>query len=252
MPEPPAGQRGCVGWLALLLMLSTFSAQAALEGFAALGYTTDYVHHGLTQSSGEPAVQAGAGIRTPAGATFNAWISSIDIHRQGPDFGDGQGIELNLLAGYGRPLGATWRWEIDAGRYLYAREHRKLDYNYWEFAGALSWRERLRLSVAWSPEATDHTRRVQPQALDGQRTVVELSGEVPLRRWVSVGAGVGYNDAREVSDVTYTFWSAGATLRWRRLGLSLTHYATDADARRRWPDGRAADRFAATLVVTFG
>lgn len=252
MTEPPAGQRGLDAALALLLLLSAFPARAALEGFAAIGYTTDYVHHGLTQSTGEPAVQAGAGLRSATGLSLNAWISSIDISRQGPDYGDGEGIELNLLAGYGRPLGTAWRWDINAGRYLYSGEQRMLDYNYWEFSGALRWRERLRLSVAWTPEATDHTRRVEPQALDGQRTVVELSGEVPLRRWVSVGAGVGYNDSREVSDVTYTFWSAGATLRWRRFGLSLTHYATDADARRRWPDGRAADRFAATLVMTFG
>jgi uncharacterized protein (TIGR02001 family) len=240
------------GPAALLLSILLPSTAYAAQGYAAIGITSDYVHHGLTQSSGEPAVQAGAGLRSVTGLYASAWLSSIDIERQGPDFGDGSGIELNLIGGYERPLSATWSAEINAGRYIYFAEHRMLDYNYWEFWASLSWRERLRLSLAYSPEATDHTRRAEPEALDGERTVVELSAEWPLRRWLALGGGFGYHDAREVSDVEFTFWSAGATLRWRRYALSLTHFSTDADARARWPDARAADRFAATLVLSFG
>lgn len=242
----------CGPAVVLLLSMLLPSTASAARGYAAIGITSDYVHHGLTQSSGEPAVQAGAGLRSPTGLYASAWLSSINIRQQAPDYGDDSGFELNLIGGYERPLSATWSAEINVGRYIYFAEHRMLDYNYWEFWTSLSWRERLRLSLAYSPEATDHTRRVQPEALDGERMVVELSGEWPLRRWLALGGGVGYHDAREVSDVEFTFWSAGATLRWRRYALSLTHFSTDADARARWPDGRAANRFAATLVLSFG
>lgn len=242
----------CIAVILSLLAMLLPAATHAAQGYAAIGITSDYVHHGLTQSSGEPAVQAGVGLRSPTGLYASAWLSSINIGQQAPDYGDDSGFELNLIGGYERPLSATWSAEINAGRYIYFAEHRMLDYNYWEFWTSLSWRERLRLSLAYSPEATDHTRRVQPEALDGERTVVELSAEWPLRRWLALGGGFGYHDAREVSDVEFTFWSAGATLRWRRYALSLTHFSTDADARARWPDGRAADRFAATLVLSFG
>lgn len=232
-------------------LMSPVARAEPVELVASLAYTTDYVHRGLTQSSGNPAVQGGVGLRLPQGLYFQTWMSSVDISRLGPDFGDGSGFELDLVTGYGRPVTSDLRWDLNIGRYIYFADHRKLDYNYTEFAGSMSFRDRVRVSLAWSPEVTDHTRRVVPELLRGPRTVAEISGEWPLRRWLSLAGGFGYNDSREVSDVTYTFWSAGANLRWQRYSLALAHYATDTDARERWADGRAADRFAATLVVSF-
>lgn len=240
------------GWIVLLTSGAVPAQARQSQLTASVAVTTDYVHHGLTQSSGEPAFQAGVGLRLPEGLYFNVWGSTLDLSELGPDFGDGSGIETDFMIGFGRPLGLNWRWDLNAGRYIYFAEDRNLDYDYTEFGGSLVFLERLRLGVSWSPEATDHTRRVEPELLRGPRTVVELSGEWPLTRWVSLAGGYGYNDAREVSDVEYTYWSAGANLRWRGWALGLSHYATDADARARWPDGRAADRFAATLVLSFG
>lgn len=219
---------------------------------ATLAYTTDYVHRGLTQSSGEGAIQAGAGLRFSPGVYANVWGSTIDTDRLGPDFGDGSGYELDILLGLSRPLSAHWRWDVNVGRYLYLEDRRNLDYHYTEYAAAIAFRERLRLSLAWSPKVTDHTRRPVPQALSGPRMVYELSGEWPLTRWIGLAGGGGYNDSREVSDLSYWYWSAGVNLRWRRYALGLRHYSTDSDARERWSDGRAADRFAADLVLSFG
>ena len=98
---------------------------------------------------------------------------------------------------------------------------------------------------------TDHTRNPIPEAMEGPRTVVEAAGQWPLRRWLSLNAGFGYNDSSEVADLEYTYWSAGASLHWRRYTLDLAHYSTDSEARGRWADGRAADRFAASLILSF-
>lgn len=242
--------RGLTAVLLLLAGLPASARQVQIAGSVA--FTSDYVQHGLTQSSGNPALQGGVGLRLPEGVYLNAWFSTLDLDRQGPDFGDGSGYEADVLVGYGRPLNADWRWDANLGRYLYFADRRNLDYDYTEFTANLVYRERLRLAVAWTPEATDHTRRVEPELLQGPRTVVELSGEWPLWRALSLTAGYGYNDSREVSDVRFTFWSAGANLRWRRWALGLAHYGTDAEARARWPDGRAADRFVGTLVLSFG
>lgn len=249
--SPPLRARAIRWWLILLAALWAPATLADVRVVATLAWTSDYVHRGLTQSSGRPAIQAGAGLRLPEGAYFNLWASTIDIHRLGPDFGDGSGGEIDLLAGITRPLTADWRWDVNLGRYIYFADDRALDYNYYEVAGALTFRDRLRLSLAWSPEATDHTRREIPQLLDGQRLVYELAGDWPLTRWLSATGGVGYNDSREVSDVTFTYWSAGANLRHGRYALGLSHYGTDGDARNRWADGRASDRFVVSLALAF-
>jgi uncharacterized protein (TIGR02001 family) len=246
-------KKSCLPLLSVLLLCAVPSLATAAEArlVGTLAYTSDYVHRGQTQSSGQPAIQAGAGLRLPSGAYFSAWGSTVNLDRLGPDFGDGSALEFDLLAGLTRPLDARWRWDVNLGRYWYFADHRNLDYNYTELAAALSYRERLRASIAWTPAVTDHTRRVEPELLRGERWVYELSGEWPLTRWLAATGGVGYNDSREVADVTYTYWSAGANLRYGRYALALAHTSTDGDARNRWADGRAADRFVATVLVTF-
>ncbi len=235
--------------LILLLVLGPAAAQTELVG--SLAYTTDYVHRGVTQSSGQGALQAGAALRRPEGFYVSAWVSTLELYRLGPDFGDGDALELDLLLGLSRPLDSQWTWNLTAGRYIYSGDRRNLDYNYYEFSADLSFRDRLRLSVAWTPEVTDHTRNPIPEAMEGSRTVVEAAGQWPLRRWLSLNAGFGYNDSSEVADLEYTYWSAGASLHWRRCTLDLAHYSTDSEARGRWADGRAADRFAASLILSF-
>lgn len=129
-----------------------------IQLLGSVSYTSDYVHRGLTQSSGQPAIQAGAGLRIPEGLYFNAWGSTIDIHRLGPDFGDGSGLELDLLAGFARPLAADWHWDVNLGRYIYFADHRGLDYNYTELSAALAYRDRLRLSVDAGGDGSHPTR----------------------------------------------------------------------------------------------
>ncbi len=217
---------------------------------ASLGLTSDYVHRGLSQSSGEPAVQAGLSLRIPQGVYAGVWGSTLDTSRLAPDFGDGDGYEIDVLLGIDRPLNADWSWGLSAGRYSYADNRSVLDYDYTEFQGSLGWRQRLRVGLAYSPDSTDHRRDDTP--LSGARYAAEVALEWPLTRWLSATGGFGYQDAQAVSEVSHSFHSAGVNLRWRGLALGVTHYGTDGGARRRWPDGRADDRVVVNLAAAFG
>ena len=66
--------------------------------------TSDYVLRGTSQSSGEPALQAGLSAIWPAGWTATVWGSTLDTSNLQPDTGDGQGYELALMVGLERPL----------------------------------------------------------------------------------------------------------------------------------------------------
>jgi uncharacterized protein (TIGR02001 family) len=221
-----------------------------LGWLASAGVTSDYVHRGLTQSSGKPAVQGGLSLRVPQGLYTGVWASTIDTSRQSPDFGDGEGFEINALVGIGRPLGAEWSWNLNAGRYLYTGLNSVLDYDYTEVQAALGWRERLRLSLAYSPDSTDHRRNNQP--LTGARYVADLALEWPLTRWLAATAGLGYQDAQQVSEVRFLYTGIGLNLRWRGAALGIARYGTDGTARGRWADGRADDRVVVNLAATWG
>lgn len=240
-----------LGLVMALAPSATWSA-GGLEFFSSLGITSDYVHRGLTQSSGEPAIQGGLGLRTRLGFYGSVWGSTIDTERQLPETGDGSGYELDTVVGLNRPIDRDGVWTADASAGYYSTQatHQILGYDYAEYSLGISWRERVRASVAWSPMVTDHTRI--NTKLFGPRWAYELGGEWPLTRWLSATGGVGYCDLSEVSEVRYSFWSAGVNLRHGRFALALTQFGTDPDARGRFADGRAADRFAATLITTFG
>lgn len=213
---------------------------------------TDDVYLGLSQNSGRPVAQAGIGVRAPHNLYAMAWASTLDTSHQRPDTGDGDGWSVATLVGYGRALDDASRWNagVTAG---YSSTHgtdQKLGYDYEEYGASVDYRGRVRLAGAWSPRATDHTRI--NTKLQGPRWSVELAGEWPLGEWVSASGGFGYCDLTDVADVDYTYWSAGLNLRWDRHTLGLTHFGTDADARARYPDGRADARTVISLVTAFG
>lgn len=237
--------------LALLSCLPLTIGAAEISRLGSLGLTSDYVHRGLSRSSERPALQAGYGVSLgDAGLYTGAWGTTLDTRELGPDFGSANGFELDLLLGVSRPLGASWNWNLNAGRYYYLGDRRILDYDYYELNASLSWQEFLSFSAAWSPDATDHTR--EGRALTGHSTSFEISGEWPLLRRLSATAGVGYNDLSEVSEVTYTYWSGGVNARFGRYLLSFNRFGTDDDARGRFMDGRADSRFVLHLVASFG
>lgn len=238
--------------LALAVVLAAGSPTAAaveLGWLATVGLTSDYVHRGITQSSGEQAVQAGLSLRIPQGVYAGTWASTLKTDRMEPDIGDGDGYEIDLLLGIDRPLNADWSYNLSAGRYIHADNRSVLDYDYTELQASLGWRQRLRVGVAYSPDSTDHRRDNTP--LSGARHLAEVALEWPLTRWLSATGGVGYHHAQAVSEISYRYYGAGLNLRWQGFALGVTHYGTDAGARDRWPDGRADGRVVVNLAAAF-
>ncbi len=76
----------------LLLSIGLFSLPSFSEVSANVGFTTDYIWRGMTQSDG-PAVSGGFDYASESGFYAGFWGSNVN-------FGDGNGQELDYYAGY--------------------------------------------------------------------------------------------------------------------------------------------------------
>lgn len=224
-----------------LLALSHPASAAGWQ--ASLGSTTDYVHRGLSQTDGHGALQAGIDYRFARGYYTGAWASSIDAPPGETQF------EVDYLAGLSRPIDERWSWNLGLGRYTYPDHDRAIDYDYNELSGALSFRDSLSLSIAWSPRMSAY---VQGAVHHGPVATYEASAQWPLSSWLSATAGLGYHDRRELDDLGYPYWSAGLSLHYGRHLIDLTRFGVGATARERYGDDRAGDRTVLSWTIRFG
>lgn len=73
----------------------------AVQGGGQLALASDYVFRGISQSNGDPALQAGARIDGAGGFYGSAWASRVDY----PSAPDAR-AEIDYVLGIRQPLGA--------------------------------------------------------------------------------------------------------------------------------------------------
>lgn len=235
----------------LLLGLSSVNSQAEVLYQGSVVAASDYVIRGLSQTNDNPSLQISAGIEHRSTGIYGGlWLANVDTSELIPDLGDKSGIEIDLFVGWSRPLNRDWRWDVNLGHYTYTRDERMLDYDYTELSAHLSYHQLFRASVIYSPKSTDHTR--VNTLLEGKRTALEVGGEWPLNQHFSLNAGLGYNDLSEVSDVEHWYWNTGVVYRVSRYAINVSYFGTDSEARDRFIDGRADNRWVVSLMSVFG
>ncbi len=90
-----------VAWWRVLLVPALWGSGALAHADnwrGSLGLTSDYVHRGVSQSEGNPAVQGSLAYWHPTGWYGGAWGSNVD------NWGTAD-LEVDLFLGYGRRLG---------------------------------------------------------------------------------------------------------------------------------------------------
>lgn len=247
------GPLGCGSQMLLRLLIFSALSVAGLchaQVVGSLALTSDYVHRGLSQTNGSPALQAGIGVHSESGYYAQLWGSTLDTSELAPDFGDSLAYEADLVVGTGQVLSDNLVLDLSVGRYESFGASQILDYDYTEFGAALTYESAVRVAYFYTPRATDHTRTNAKWS--GRRHVIEAAGEWPLSERWSINGGVGYSDLSEVSDVSHVFWSFGLGYRVQRYIFTAGVFGTDGDARDRFIDGRADTRVAVGIIVPFG
>lgn len=237
----------CYRWGSVLAVIAAATAQAALAEGSVGGHvdvTTDYVFRGLSQTRGKPAIQADLHYQTDAGWFAGAWGSTVDLNR-----GQGATIEFNGYAGRAWPVSGAWNAKLTAVQYIYPNDTTYLRYDYFELVGALSYDDRLSLSVAWSPNTSRYSS--YGKAEDQTTLTYEIVGRWPLRGPLSVTGSVGYYDLSDLFGTGYFYGSAGLNGTFERIRVDLAYFSTGQDASDLFGEEVAGDRWSLTLAWWF-
>lgn len=210
--------------LASLGALAFFSPAANAEGLSAnIGFVSDYVFRGVSQTDESAAIQGGFDYEDPSGLHAGVWGSNIDFNNV-----DDGSLELDIYAGYANEIG-SFSYDVGAIYYAYPGSKSNLNYDFWEAYLSVGYDldvVALNASVNYSPEFFGNT---------GDATYVAAGVEVPLPHSFTASAHIGYQEIDKATD--YTDWSAGVGYNWMDFDFGLTYTDTDLDANK-LDDGR--------------
>lgn len=229
---------------AALLVAGSEVAQAdgALGGLVAV--TTDYVFRGLSQTRGDPAVQAGLQYRTEDGWFAGAWGSTIDLNQ-----GHGATVELNLFGGRAWHVEAGWEARITAVHYAYPNDTERLRYDYDELMMSVAWRDAIVANVAWSPNTSRYSR--YGKATRERAVTIDLVGRWSLHENWALFGGLGQYDLDELFGTSYRFGSLGIAGTLRPLDVQLAYHFTSDSAKHLFGHEIAGDRWSLTATLRF-
>jgi uncharacterized protein (TIGR02001 family) len=210
--------------------------------------TSDYIFRGVSQTDGHPAVQGSLAYQALSGWYAGVWASSLERNEWYYPAGTAE-VEIDVFAGFGRTLSDHWSTDVQATGYLYPGDGDVVSYDYAELEVALSYRDAVRLSLSWSPDAALVTRDALIEG--GRSLATEIALRQPLNHWLSIVAGAGYRDIERASTGGYGYWSAGFTARKGPLTIDLARYGTNEDGRELFGYDSAGSRTALSIAWAF-
>ena len=173
--------------LALLLTMSTLPAFAGIDGY--LGYTSDYMWRGVSQTSGNAAIQGELSV-SKGGLYGGVWASEVD-------FGDEATYEMDLFLGY--ELMVSDKFSLDVGVIQYNWDKGYDDVEELFVKGNLK-----NISVAYYVDMED-----------SDRDYMEMGLKLPFVKFMDVSLNYGMFDSEN------DFWAMNMVKDWGKWEVSL-------------------------------
>ncbi len=178
--------------------------------------TSNYMFRGVTQSSNDPALQAGVTVAHSGGFYAGFWGSSID-------FGDGESeLELDPFIGYSGSLGENTTFDLNVTYYGYPGTPGSWDYEFVEFIAGIEHDfgpAAIGVSVAYSPDFFGGT---------GDAFWLGGSLSVPLGEWLSASGNLGYQWVDEdYGGTDYLHYDIGLSASYQNITFDLRYIGTD-------------------------
>jgi len=194
-------------WLVAGVALALSGAATAGELSATVTATTDYDFRGVTQSSGDPALQASIDWAADSGLYVGAWASNVDF---GP--GDPADAEVDVYAGFAGGAEDGLGYDIGAVYYMYPGTS---DYNYPEvWVGLSHGIFDAKIWYSWDGFATGESA-----------FYYEGNASVPLPNDFGLSVHVGYSDGDMWDKLegfeSYFDWSVGVSKSFGHFDLEL-------------------------------
>lgn len=188
---------------------------------ANVGFFTDYIYRGFTQTNNEAAIQGGLDYSHSSGFYVGAWGSNVDFND-----GDQASIEVDVYAGFSNSLESidpALSYDVGFLYYWYPGATSSLDYDFWEIYGSLSYDLEFAapyVGIAYSPEFFGDT---------GDAYYYQFGVDVPLPYDVSLSGAYNLQRFSESAQTDYEDWAVGLGYSIYGLDLSLTYTDTSDD-----------------------
>tara|TARA_R110002167_G_scaffold101150_9_gene263793 strand:+ start:3410 stop:4066 length:657 start_codon:yes stop_codon:yes gene_type:complete len=198
----------------LRLVLSTCAlalsaTQVNAEVSANVAMTSDYVWRGITQTSGEGAIQGGFDYAHESGAYAGIWGSNVD-------FGTTADLEFDLYAGYATELDSGIVLDLGLIRYLYPDSPDTPAWN--EIYGSVSY-----IGLTGGIAYTDD---IYGGDVDG--IYYSLSYDYALPKEVNLSASLGYYDVDSAASDSLD-WKLAISREYQGVGFELAYFDIDQD-----------------------
>ena len=173
--------------LALLLGVFTLPAFAGIDGY--LGYSSDYIWRGVSQTSGNAAMQGELSV-SKGGLYGGVWASEVD-------FGDEATYEMDLFLGY--ELKVSDKFSLDVGVIQYNWDKGYDDVEELFVKGNLK-----NISVAYYVDMED-----------SDKDYMEMGLKLPFVKFMDVSLNYGMFDSEN------DFWAMNMVKDWGKWEVSL-------------------------------
>lgn len=223
------------GQLVVLVLALVMAAPASAGIGGTIAVTSDYVFRGVSQTQGDPAVQAGLRLQGPHGWYASSWMSGVDFASD-----TGASAEVDYVAGWNGAVGKSWNADICVTRFAYPGSASSLDYSEWIATATYKSRAWLVLGVSNDVFATRTT---------GLYT--QLGIRFPIGHRARLEVAAGRYDLHRAYGRNYLHGQVTAAWQLQpQVELRLTAHATDSNARRLFGDV-ASSRLEAALQASF-
>jgi uncharacterized protein (TIGR02001 family) len=233
--------------LAILAACGAVSTACADASFGGLvDFTTDYIFHGLSQSGGDPAIQADVHYRFSSNAATadnfaGVWGSTTSRESTGATY------ELNAYAGRTFLLTPNSSATLTFVHYAYPDAHGSPHYDYDELAAKWAYQDRFFVTMAWTPDTAPYSERAF--GLCCRVLTYDAAVHQSLGHAFTLSAAVGYDELRGVSG--YGYANGGIAYAFGAFQLDVSYFAVQSRAVYLYGHSLAENRWVGTLAWRF-
>jgi uncharacterized protein (TIGR02001 family) len=235
--------------LPLLLCAVVLTATAADRLGGSVGVTSDYRLEGLSLSANTAAVQAELHFQQPIedrGAWYTGlWASTVRLSNQ-----SSSSAQIGAFFGRQWAMGPDWSGSAVISHYAHPWNALLRHYDYDELTVGASFRDRLKLTAAYSPDTDLYSHY---GFIENRRSLAyEVAGTIPVWGALAASAGVGFRDVSAFFDNRgYWYGSAGLAYDRGRLHASVLRIETDRTAQRLFYSDIVDPAWVGTLLWAF-
>lgn len=246
-----SGKRGLVAarplaWLLAAWLIALPGAAGAGASIAgSVGASSDYVLRGISQNGGELALQGDLHLLFARGWSIGCWGSQVQLRPHQ------HSMELDSYLQWTRALGSEFSLALSATHYAYPHDPRPINYDYNEFAAALSWRDQLYATVAYAPAVNLFTTYGFTVERGKRIYTFELAAHRSLAAHFDALAGVGFYGPRDLDYASYTYGSASLVWHYAKWRADLSWIAVQNADHRWYNQGKAGGPLTLGLTWSF-